>query len=189
MRLIVPILLTLTLGCEHNEHDKDGDGVLASADCDDSDASKPLDDADCDGTLTADDCDDRDDSVGAVFEDGDCDPETDTRVHCPGNVVVTDNDGLAAFEGCEVIDGSLVIGTKDLKVSSSVTNVDALSSLTSVEGGLFIRRNDALTDIDGLSNLTSVGENIGIRRNDALTDIDGLSSLWGGPSSLYTTIS
>ena len=38
--------------------DADGDGLTSDEDCDDSDASMPINDADCDGVLTADDCDD-----------------------------------------------------------------------------------------------------------------------------------
>ena len=63
------------------EDDVDGDGVLACADCDDSNAE--LGDAaldqDCDGTPTADDCDDTDPTSTVVADDPDCDGVVD----CP----------------------------------------------------------------------------------------------------------
>ncbi|MEC8352643.1 MAG: hypothetical protein VXZ65_05405, partial [Candidatus Thermoplasmatota archaeon] len=40
--------------------DQDEDGIGSQADCNDFDASQPLDDGDCDGVLTADDCNDTD---------------------------------------------------------------------------------------------------------------------------------
>jgi hypothetical protein len=60
---------------------------------------------------------------------------------------------------------------------TSLTNLDGLSSLTSVGGDLAITSNDVLTDISGLSSLTSVGGDLNISNNDALTDISGLSNL------------
>ena len=55
--------------------DSDGDGVMAWADCDDSDSSvlSSANDADCDGVSTALDCDDNDPNSNTVAQDADCD--------------------------------------------------------------------------------------------------------------------
>ncbi|MEC8380379.1 MAG: CAP domain-containing protein [Myxococcota bacterium] len=52
--------------------DADGDGLTSDEDCDDSDASMPINDADCDGVLTADDCDDSDTAAMSIYDDSDC---------------------------------------------------------------------------------------------------------------------
>ncbi len=64
--------------------DRDGDGVWADEDCDDTDPSMPVGDADCDGTPTADDCDDTDPSSTVRSEDADCDgvPNTEAEAVC-----------------------------------------------------------------------------------------------------------
>ena len=60
---------------------------------------------------------------------------------------------------------------------NDITNIDALSGLTSIEGTLFISSNGALTNIDGLSGLTSIVGRLSIEGNNALTNIDALSGL------------
>ena len=98
---------------------------------------------------------------------------------------------------------------------SDITNVDALSNLTSIEGELDISGNSALLDIDGLGNLisivgivkigngfngnesliningllnlTSIEGELSISNNGALTNIDGLSNLESIFGSLYIT--
>ncbi|HSD62795.1 MAG TPA: T9SS type A sorting domain-containing protein [Ignavibacteriaceae bacterium] len=68
-----------------------------------------------------------------------------------------------------------------LKVEEStphtITNLDGLSSLTSVGTYLQIVIDSSLTDISGLSNLTSVGHTITISDDPALTNLDGLSGI------------
>ena len=67
--------------------------------------------------------------------------------------------------------GSLVIK------QCSLTNLDGLSSLATVDGQLYVVSNPALTNLDGLSSLTSLGGPLFVAVNRALTNVDGLSSL------------
>ena len=74
------------------------------------------------------------------------------------------------------VGGGLVIGG----ISSSnpdLTNLDDLSSITSV-GGLYVSGNNALTNLDGLSSITgSIGGGLHINNNDALTNLNGLNGI------------
>ena len=56
-----------------------------------------------------------------------------------------------------------------------LTDID-MPALTAMDG-LFVFGNDALTNLDGLSSLTSVRSYVDIRDNDALTSLDALSNL------------
>ncbi len=79
--------------------DADADGVMAWADCDDSDPTllSVEADGDCDGTLRAEDCDDGDATSTVVADDEDCDgylteddcDDTDDTIH-PGADEVCD---------------------------------------------------------------------------------------------------
>ena len=55
--------------------DADQDGVIASEDCDDNNASSSVreTDADCDSTITAEDCDNTDPDSTVMSNDADCD--------------------------------------------------------------------------------------------------------------------
>ena len=79
---------------------------------------------------------------------------------------------IDALSGLTSIEGVLVIEFND-----ALTNIDGLSGLTSIEGALEIEFNDALTNIDGLAGLTSIAGLFEIFNNDALTNINGLSGL------------
>jgi hypothetical protein len=84
-----------TPGSENENCDFDADTILASLDCDDTDANllDITNDGDCDGTDTAEDCDDSDDTTypgaGDTFGDWvdsdcdgfDCDAETTNHTH------------------------------------------------------------------------------------------------------------
>jgi hypothetical protein len=59
--------------------------------------------------------------------------------------------------------------------SGRITNLDALSSLTSVGG--FVLDNTTVPNLDGLSSLTSVGGYLEVISNDALMNLDGLSGV------------
>lgn len=59
----------------------------------------------------------------------------------------------------------------------NITNLNGLSSLTSVGTYLQIVGNRSLTDITGLSNVTSVGHTITISGDSLLTNLDGLSGI------------
>ena len=77
---------------------------------------------------------------------------------------------LTIIAGCEIVEGSVTISTTNL------TTLDDLSNLTST-GMLYIYANAALTNVDGLSSLTSMAGMLYIDSNAALTNVDGLSSL------------
>ena len=68
-------------------------------------------------------------------------------------------------------------GILSIYANPELTNLDGLSNLTSVGGYLFVSNNTLLANIDGLSGLTSVGGFLDFDTNPALTNIDGLSGL------------
>jgi hypothetical protein len=68
-----------------------------------------------------------------------------------GNVVIRSDSQLQQMVGCMHVKGNLTI------MSSTVTRVDELESLTTVDGSVVIRNNNTLADVSGLANLTSVG--------------------------------
>ena len=67
--------------------------------------------------------------------------------------------------------------TGNLYVSSSILNVDGLSSLTHVGGNLSIANNPNLTNLDGFLNLTYVGGFLSIFSCSGLTHIDDFPNL------------
>ncbi len=90
-----------------------------------------------------------------------------------GNLTLGNQAEVDAFNYTEVT-GNLLIQES---VAGNITNLNGLSSLTSVGENFRIENNTALTNIDGLFSLTTVGTALIISDNDALTNIDGLSSL------------
>jgi hypothetical protein len=83
-----------------------------------------------------------------------------------GNYTISTLADLEAFRGYSSITGNLFFD------QSYLTNLDGLSSLTSIGGNLEIYDNDALTNLDGLSNLTSIGGKLHIDDNDALITLN-----------------
>lgn len=78
--------------------------------------------------------------------------------------------------GHTIFDEVIVIGTSN-SLNTSITNLNALSTLTSVKG-LTIHYNNALTTLQGLSNLQTIGEgDLIIEENPSLSDIGGLIGL------------
>lgn len=84
------------------------------------------------------------------------------------------------FPNCTQIEGNVVIGFWN---GSNISNLDSLSSLTSIVGDLELRHNNLLPDLYGLHNLDSIfgslfvgGENP-YWGNDLLYDLSGLTSL------------
>jgi len=75
--------------------------------------------------------------------------------------------------------------------NAALTNLDGLSGITLLDGGLGIVNNPTLTNLDGLSGITSVGEGLEINGwleilfNAALTNLDGLSALTSVSNDLY----
>ena len=89
------------------------------------------------------------------------------------NLTLTTQAQVNAFT-YTAITGNLIIQES---VSGNITNINALSSLTTVGGVFYIISNAALTNVNGLSSLTSVGGDLRIENNNALNNVDGLSGL------------
>ena len=87
-----------------------------------------------------------------------------------GDLVISTQAEADAFSYSEIT-GSLTIQGDD------ITDLTALSSLTSVGGNLYIWFNDELTNLDGFSNLSIVGHNFHISYNPLLANVNGLSNL------------
>jgi len=99
-----------------------------------------------------------------------------TAVKCAGgtavgNVVIVEASQLQKMVGCMHIKGHLTI------MSQTLTRIDELASLTTVDGSVSISSNPVLEDVSGLANLRSVGSGelvggsgLGIAYNPKLTD-------------------
>ncbi|WP_460975280.1 immunoglobulin domain-containing protein [Spirosoma knui] len=91
------------------------------------------------------------------------------------NITLSTQQQVDAFaqSGCTTISGNLTISGPD------ITNLDGLSSLTSVGGSVYIEDNASLTSLAGLSGLshTDINRDLQISRNAELTSLDGLNSL------------
>jgi hypothetical protein len=73
--------------------------------------------------------------------------------------------------GCTVIDGTVAIGGAD------ITNLDGISSITSINGKFNIDNNPLLSNISGIEGIVNVGGDINIENNPMLTDLHGLHNL------------
>jgi len=124
---------------------------------------------------------------------------------CPtGNIVLNSQELIDKFGTnyghCRVIDGSLLISgalsdlnglsnveiiNENLQITiSELANLDGLSALVQVGGGMSIRKNPKLKNINGLASLKQIGAVVHIEENNVLENLDGLSALeelsWGG---------
>ncbi len=79
---------------------------------------------------------------------------------------------------------SEITGSLDIR-GDDITDLTALSSLTSVGGNLNIQENPNLTHLGGLENLSTVGYNLHISDNPQLTNVNGLSNLSTVGSSFF----
>ena len=75
-----------------------------------------------------------------------------------------------------VPDGTELTGYVRIQ-GEDITNIDALSSITSIRGTLTIRNCNALTNVNGLSNVTTIPGSITIQDNNVLEQIDSLINL------------
>ena len=71
---------------------------------------------------------------------------------------------------------------------SSLTDLNGLNHITTINGPLNINNNALLANLDGLNNLTTVGSNLQISGNSQLTSFCGLFPLLneGGLSGTYS---
>jgi hypothetical protein len=97
-----------------------------------------------------------------------------------GGLVVVRNDELVHIDD---LAGLHEIGSGEdgegisIHDNDSLTSIDGLSSITAVDGPVYIGGNESLTDIDGLFSLHIVNGWLTIRFNDALTSLTGLEGL------------
>ena len=85
---------------------------------------------------------------------------------CDGNIVFTSQQEIDDFgkNKCTRIVGSLSI-MDDQDGISDITNLDALNSLTIIEGFVYISANPSLVQINGLGNVTTIGGFLTIQTN------------------------
>ena len=84
------------------------------------------------------------------------------------------------FSGCDLglLEGyTVILGNVTIHDCNVLTNVNDVSSLTTVGGFLRIVGNAALTNVNGFSSLTTVRTHLVIQNNSALTDVNGFSGL------------
>ena len=75
------------------------------------------------------------------------------------------------YPSCSSLNGGITISGPD------ITNLNALSGITSVLGNLSIYNNSSLPNLIGLDNLIIVHGSLQITNNDLLTNMNGLSNL------------
>ena len=90
---------------------------------------------------------------------------------CEGDVTLTSQAEVDAFN-CTEVTGSLTISGSD------IINLQALSSLKTIRGGLFIENNNLLSSLDGLQ-VQGVLSDISLSNNSKLTNIDALNFIEG----------
>ena len=78
---------------------------------------------------------------------------------------------IGGFSSLSSIEGQLFIS------GTALTDIDGLSNLTTIGGDLYLKINPALVNISGLNGLTSIGGQLRIIGSDALAKIDGLNGL------------
>ena len=82
------------------------------------------------------------------------------------------------YPGCTEIEGYVSISGSD------ITNVDGLSTITSIGGYLEIIYNPSLSNLTGLEGITSVNGYIALYYNEALTNLAGFNNLTTAGSHL-----
>jgi len=99
---------------------------------------------------------------------------------------VENNATLTNLDGLSSL--TSVNGYLDVSGNATLTNLDGLSNLTYVHGSLYVSNNAVLTNLDGLSNLTSVYiGNLAVASNDLLINLDGLSNLTSVDGFLFVS--
>ena len=120
---------------------------------------------------------------------------------CQGDVVLNTQAEVDAFCGCEVIEGSLVIGAappnnalndiisiqnlialKQVKgdftiIETQLTDLEGLNNLKEINGSAAFVGNEKLVSLKGLENLTTVDDHFSVLDNVELVDLNGLENL------------
>lgn len=79
--------------------------------------------------------------------------------------------GLSALSGCTSILGSLLVS------DPAISDVDALSQVTSVEEHLLIHDNISLLQVDGLQAMQVIGDTLDLHGNGSMVNIEALAGL------------
>ena len=79
--------------------------------------------------------------------------------------------GVGQFPILDTVDFVTVVGNATLQ------SLDALSSVTTIDGALDLRGNGALQNLDGLTSVTALNGDLIIHSNGSLANIDSLSNL------------
>ena len=104
----------------------------------------------------------------------------------PDGITFTTQEQIDDFQdnypGCSEIEGDLIIS------GSEISNLNGLTSISSIGGSLLIYLNFSLSSLDGLNNLTFIGGYISIDYNVELTSLEGLENLTsiGGYLSIFS---
>jgi len=107
-------------------------------------------------------------------DDSPTEVEKDKEQVITGDVILSSQADVDSFTGTSIL-GSLYITGED------ITNLDGLSSLTSIRDIFEVSGNALLTNLNGLRNITSV-RYFSIISNSALTNLDGLSNITSATS-------
>jgi hypothetical protein len=75
------------------------------------------------------------------------------------------------YPDCHQLAGNVIISGDD------ISNLNGLTAVHSIGGGLQITNNPGLTSLSGLDNLESVNNTLYLRFNEVLNDLQGLNSL------------
>lgn len=97
----------------------------------------------------------------------------------PNGIAFTTQEEIDSFQtdypNCSHIEGYVRIA--NYPEGTLITNLDGLSNITQIDGGLSIYFNLNLTNLDGLSNLTHIGGDVSIFYNPELYSLEGLNNL------------
>ncbi|QQX76404.1 MULTISPECIES: T9SS type A sorting domain-containing protein [Aequorivita] len=77
------------------------------------------------------------------------------------------------YSGCSVIEGNVTIHD----IFGDITNLNGLSQIVEIQGGLVINSSHQLIDLTGLDNLNILGEGLYISENNNLVNLHGLENL------------
>jgi hypothetical protein len=101
-------------------------------------------------------------------------------------IEINNNSALSNIDALSAL--SSVSGPVLISGNPVLTNVNGLAGLTSLPGGaLFLENNATLSDLSGVSNLTHIGASLVIINNDALTNLDSLAGLTSVAASLHVS--
>ena len=149
--------------------DNDGDGVVAWADCDDTNPSilSNVNDSDCDGISYADDCNDNDPNSTSNAVDGDCDGVLtaddcdDTDNTLLEQINDNDCDGVLTINDCDDNDSQSTSIANDADCDGDPSSSDCNDADPSIYNGAVDTCNDGIDqDCDGADAPCSMCGNI-----------------------------